>query len=128
MRFGLRAIVETEDCDHITLKFGRKIDAAFANAIGLTVDHLVLKRNTECALHVRNATGELDGPTPGRRGTRLDREAKLLGKALDQLHGRRIGAMLGVELSARQTLFADDVGCQQRHLAPNNDRYGQPFG
>ena len=41
VRLRLRAIVEAEHGDDIALQFGRKLDAAVANAISLALDRAV---------------------------------------------------------------------------------------
>ncbi len=55
----------------------------------------------------------------------LDGEAKFLGEALNQLHGGEIGRVACVELSASEALFAPDMCCLERLLAPDDDRYGE---
>jgi hypothetical protein len=69
-------------------------------------------------------TGELDGAAPGCRRARLDGNAKLFGKALNELHCGGVCRMAIVELSASEALFARDMLCLERRLASNNDRYG----
>src|SRR5262249_29432538 len=126
--FGLRTVVEAEDGDYVALKFGREMDAAFTNPVSFAFQRLVREGDAECLLHVGNCPAELDGAAPGCRRATLDGKAKLLGEALNELHGGGVCPMATVELSASEALFARDMLWFERRLASNNDRHGDAGG
>src|SRR5262249_40880626 len=89
---------------------------------------LVREGDAECSLHVGNCPSELDGATPWCRRATLDGKAKLLGEAMNELHGSGVCRMAAVELSASEALFARDMLCVERRLASNNNRHSEASG
>ncbi|HTG03578.1 MAG TPA: hypothetical protein VK635_05905 [Bradyrhizobium sp.] len=124
VRLGLRTIVQAKHGDDVALKLGRQIDASFTNPIACAVDRFLRQRNAEGALEIGDGSGELHGTASRCRRAGLDGEAKLFGKAPNQLHGGGIGRMACVELGASEALFAPDLRGFERLLAPDDDRYG----
>jgi hypothetical protein len=120
---GLRAIIEPEDSLNRTGELGGQKDAAFTDAIGISVESLLREGDAKGFLHSSDGPGELDGAPLRLRCVFSDGEPELFRESAHQLDGGRIGGVLLAILCACEAIFAQALGIE-RVLAPDDDRNG----
>jgi hypothetical protein len=112
VRLRLRPIIQTQDSLHRAGQFRRKTNAAFAHAIGLSVEHLLRQGDAKGLLHGSDGSGQLDGAPLGLGRVFLDREPEFFCEGTHQFDGRGIRSVLLPVLSACEPVFAQAPGVQ----------------